>query len=289
MNIAIITGGTSGEREVSINSAKNIADSIKFAPTQTFVFPADQERFIKESSQFDVAIPMIHGAGGEDGELQEFLETLKVPFIFSSAAAHKIGIDKHQTKVLANKLGINTPQEITAPNLTFPLFAKPRTGGSSIASQFCAVDDDLNRLKHAHPNIEFILEQPIKGREFTVGVIDQDGQSLALPVIEIIPQTDFFNYESKYNADTLADEVCPANINEELAKQLQEDALRMHKEIGVKHISRSDFLMDDSGVTYFLEINTIPGMTNTSLVPKMLKQANVDLENLLTVWIDEVK
>lgn len=287
MNIAIITGGESGEREVSINSAKNIASLIGFAETKTFVFPEDTTNFIDQRSNFDLALPIVHGAGGEDGVLQEFLHELQMPFIFSGADAHRIGIDKHLTKVIAQELNVTVPQQFFENNLLFPLFAKPRAGGSSLASQTCETREELNQLLDSNAGTEFIFEQPILGREFTVGVIERSGQALALPVIEIISKSGFFDYKSKYDPENLAEEVCPANIDVVLAEELMATALKIHQKCGIRHMSRSDFILGPDGKVYFLEINTIPGLTKTSLVPKMLFAANIKLEDLLQEWVME--
>jgi D-alanine-D-alanine ligase len=288
MNIAIITGGESGEREVSIKSAKNIANIVSFGSVKTFVFPEDREMLAKEKDHFTIAIPMIHGAGGEDGSLQRFLEDQNIPYLYSPPSVHEICIDKRRTKQKAVELGITVAAEIDPSNLKFPLFAKPNSGGSSIASKFCLTEEALEELINANSHTDFLLEEPIDGREFTVGVVDMGTRSMSLPVIEIIPKTQFFDYESKYNEALLAEEICPAMINPTLSKQLSDAALAMHNALGAKHISRSDFLMDPSGKIYFLELNTIPGMTKTSLIPKMIKTAGLDIKELFQNWIDEI-
>jgi D-alanine-D-alanine ligase len=288
MNIAIITGGESGEREVSISSAKNIADIITFAETKTYIFPEDTSKFIAEKDNYSMVIPVIHGAGGEDGALQNFLEEQRVPYLFSSPEVHALCIDKRLTKAHAGELGLKVPQEIPRSELTFPLFAKPNYGGSSIASKFCSQEADLQELLGNNQALDFILEEPIIGREFTVGVISRNGAAEVLPIIEIIPKTKFFDYESKYNQESLAEEICPAKIGGQLAQTLHDSALKMHTELGVKCMSRSDFLVDSADNVYFLEINTIPGLTKTSLIPKMVKEAGLDLNSLFQEWSEAV-
>lgn len=286
MKIAIITGGESGEREVSINSAKNIADSITFTEIETFVFPEDKGRFVDSIKDYDTAIPMIHGTGGEDGQVQRLFEELTIPYLFSGVEASELTIDKRATKEVANRLGHKIAKEILMDDLQFPVFAKPVSSGSSLACKLCTAQSELDELLAEHPDEEFMFEQPITGREFTVGVIEHDGKTIALPVIEIISKNLVFDYESKYNPEFLAEEVCPANISDELTLQLQTQALEIHKAVGAKHMSRSDFMTDVNNTTYFLEINTIPGMTDTSLVPKMLRTADISLESLLKQWIE---
>ena len=280
MKIAIITGGESGERDISIRSAENIKSGIDFTETETFVFPEDQDKFLSTHKDFDIAIPMIHGVGGEDGALQNFLDGIGMPYIFSGPEAHAIGIDKKRTKELAETIGIDTAKEIN----TFPLFAKPRFGGSSVASGLCNDQLELDKLVSDNPGTEFITEELIRGREFTVGIIESDGKMIALPVIEIIPKGEFFDFENKYDPAKLASEICPADIGEDLAMEFKRQALLVHEKIGAKHISRSDFMMTHEGKIFFLEINTIPGMTKTSLIPKMLQTAGLNLRD----WLKEL-
>src|SRR3989344_102997 len=134
MKIALITGGASGERDVSISSANNLKKFINFGKAEIFIFPEDKDIFIKNSKSFNIAIPIIHGKGGEDGEIQKLLKTLNIPYIFSEPNAHSIGIDKKLSKQLAESLNYSIPKEILPINQNFPLFVKPRFGGSSIFS-----------------------------------------------------------------------------------------------------------------------------------------------------------
>ncbi len=284
MKIVIFTGGSTGERPVSIASAKNVAGLLDFAEVQVFSMPEDLEKFLASFKHFDLAIPIIHGKGGEDGTIQGLLSTLGLKYLFSGVQAQAIGIDKKRTKQIAALLGHTVPREIHANHLEFPFFAKPRFGGSSVTSGLCKNQQDFNNLIN-QTSEEFILEEPISGKEFTVGVIESGGKTIALPVIEIItPENTFFDFEKKYDPANLAQEICPAQIETELSDRLQNIALSVHKELGVRHISRSDFIVNAQGQPYFLEINTIPGMTNTSLIPKMLAAQGLKLEDLLKEW-----
>lgn len=278
--IAIITGGESAERDISIKSAENVRKNIVFADTELFTFPEEREKFIAWHKDFDIVIPMIHGAGGEDGVLQTILESLGVPYIFSGPGAHSIGIDKKKAKEVAESIGIKSPEACEK----FPLFMKPRFGGSSVASKVCNSKEELGVVLGENSGVEFVKEEIIHGREFTVGIIEHDGEVLALPVLEIIPKGGFFDYESKYESSKLAEEICPADIDAGLEAELKSQALLIHQKIGAKHISRSDFIVSSNGGIYFLEINTIPGMTETSLIPKMLKTVGISLSTLLKEW-----
>lgn len=284
MRIAIITGGQTGEREVSIRSARNIQHLIDFAETELFTFPEDQDKFLKHAQTFNLAIPVIHGAGGEDGTLQALLKTQQIPFLFSDITTHAIAIDKKYTKEIISALGILSPKEILG---IFPTFVKPRCGGSSVASKLCTTQKEIDELLVENPHLKFLIEEPIKGREFTVGILEYNGNLLNLPVIEIIPKNTFFDFESKYNPAKLATEVCPAEIPDSLVQELQRQALLIHTHLEVRHMSRSDFIVTNENKIYFLEINTIPGMTNTSLIPKMVAEANLSLKDIFKSWCTE--
>ncbi len=255
-----------------------------FAEHETFVFPEDRSKFLEDASNFDLVIPMIHGKGAEDGVVQQLCESLNIPFLFSPIEAHKIGIDKVLTKEFVVRAGIKTAKQFSRSSAVFPLFVKPRFGGSSVHT---ARIEDADALETFLENTseEMMIEEAVHGREFTVGVIEQNtGDPEALPVVEIVPKNLFFDYESKYDVDHLANEICPAHIERALSKQLQDAAVAAHTLIGASYISRSDFMVTDAGEMYFLEINTIPGLTNTSLVPKMLKVANIDFSGLFERW-----
>lgn len=283
MKIGIITGGKTEEREISIKSAHNIQNLVDFAETTLFTFPEEIDLFIQSATKFDIVIPVIHGIGGEDGSLQGLLKNLNTLFLFSDISTHAIAIDKKFTKEIISTLNILSPKEIN----NFPLFAKPRYGGSSVASKLCMSGAELDVLTKENLETEFITEQPIKGREFSVGVIDTETATIALPVVEIIPQGEFFDFENKYNPEKLAIEICPASIDEVISKELQRQALLIHKHLKTKHLSRSDFIVTPNNSIYFLEINTIPGMTDTSLIPKMVQVAGLNLKDLFKFWCNK--
>ena len=284
MKIAIVTGGETGERDVSIRSAKNVADLIDFAEVTTFVFPDETADFIRRCAEFDLAIPVIHGLGGEDGSAQGLFKNLNIPFLFSDIGAHAVAMDKCFTKEVVASIGIQSPKNTKE----FPAFVKPRNGGSSVASMLCKTESDYSILATQYPGLEFMTEQPVRGREFTVGVIERGKQAVVLPVVEIIPRGEFFDYENKYDPKKLATEICPAEIDETLAAELKRQAITAHTHLGIRHISRCDFIVTPDNEIYFLEINTIPGMTDTSLVPKMIQTAGLSMRDLLKEWCDEV-
>lgn len=289
MNIAIITGGVSGERTVSLSSAKNIQKLLEIPDEYIFIYPEDISKIKETVKNIDVALPIIHGIGGEDGEVQILLEELGIPYIFSSPESHQKALSKSTAKSIVSQKGVQAPREYsTDEGITVPCFVKPRSGGSSIYTAVVSTDEELRYFISTHPKIDLLVEEKITGREFTVGIIEKEGKAEALPVIEIISGSDFFDYESKYNTEKLAQEICPADISLDLSGALQRQALLCHKALGCRHLSRTDFMVTDSGGIYFLETNTIPGMTDTSLIPKMARTAGYDLKEIFEEWIHDV-
>lgn len=297
MKIAVLTGGNSSEREVALASSKNVVNSLITRHQVTvFDFPNDLDKFLSSYKDYQAAIPVFHGPGGEDGVVQGFLKTLGIPFIFSDVEAHAVGMDKYLSKYLAEKIGL-----LTAPYNIFHKFekiiftksvvVKPLAGGSSIGISIAHNQTDLEKAfqKAFQYSDKVLIEDYIKGRELTVPIIDKGEKSLALPVIEIRSKNDFFDYESKYD-NQLVEEICPAPIADDLAKELQRQALEMHKALGARHISRSDFIVsnDHNSKIYFLEINTIPGMTDNSLTPKAIVAGGENFADLLDIWLESV-
>lgn len=289
MKIAIITGGIGSEREVSLSSAKNIQKLLSIPDEFIFDYPDQLNKLTSSISDIDVCLPLIHGEGGEDGELQIILEQLNVPYIFSNPVAHKNCLNKRKTKQILGEFNINSAKEFSVKDdINKPVFIKPVLGGSSVYTKKVSSKGDLADFINSYPDVDFIIEEALEGREFSVGVIDTEEGIKALPVIEIKAQGEFFDYDSKYNSEKLAKEICPADISEKLSKLLKKQAISAHKEMGCKHISRSDFIVDKDNQIFFLEINTIPGMTSTSLLPKEIDAKSLSLRDLLTYWISQV-
>jgi D-alanine-D-alanine ligase len=291
MEILIITGGRTGESEISKRSAAFVEKVLKTDHKVTVVnFPENDLRSI-DLERFDIAIPVIHGRGGEDGEVQTILEKLKLPYIFSPPKVHQICLDKPTTKKLVKKIGIRVANEYEADEVNFnrgKCIVKPFDGGSTLSTK---VVNSLDELKYAVGEIvksgsRPLIEDIIIGREFTVPVIDFP-ESTALDVVEIKKRDEIFDYEQKYNEAKLAVEILPAQIDDELRNLLQSKAREIHTALGCTDVSRSDFIVSESGEVYFLEINTIPGMTETSLLPKCLKYRNLDELDLFEFWMEK--
>ncbi len=294
--IAILTGGTSSERDVALQSAEFVEEQLQtiFA-IRVYDFPKDLERFLHERSTIDLAIPLFHGIGGEDGTIQGFLKTLQIPFLFSDVEAQAVGMNKALTKEMLQKQGIPVASSLIlfstdqAPTYKNPCVIKPLDGGSSIGVTIAHTGEQYRKgLAEGFTWSKRLMIEPyIEGREFTVAVIEEAGQLIALPVIEIRSKHSFFDLESKYDP-TLVEELCPAPIDEELAHKLKQLAIDTHQAIGVKHLSRTDFIVDAEGNPWVLEINTIPGQTKNSLLPKAIHTSGRTLGGIYKGWIEDV-
>lgn len=294
-HIAIITGGVSSEREIALRSSANVADQLRDSfEVSIFDFPKDRDLFLGQYKSIDVVIPVLHGKGGEDGTIQGFSETLGLPYLFSGVQAHAIALDKEKTKLVVSAQGIKTPQSRTIIKgggiyYEHPVVVKPFDGGSSVATAIAKSQEELTKACEAgfQHSEKLLVEDFVAGQEFTVAVVEKDGRTVALPVIAIRPKEGFFDFSSKYNQETLADEICPAPIPVELSDKLQAIARTAHATLCCRHVSRTDIIVDHDGQPWFLEINTIPGMTATSLLPKALIASGSSLKEALCSWINK--
>ena len=241
----------------------------------------------------DVVFLALHGACGEDGRIQAALDLLGVPYTGSGCLGSALAMDKDLTKQIVAPLGVLTPEWKTvnyteseipaiAAETGLPVVVKPVDSGSSIGVAIAYTVEELEEALKANLGLErVILEQYVSGREIDVGVLD----GKALPSIEIIPKQGFYDYVNKYQAGATL-EVCPSEIDPEIEKRLGETAVKVHKALGLKAYSRSDYIVDAKGDIYFLEINTLPGMTPTSLMPQEAAAAGVSYNELCQKIID---
>jgi D-alanine-D-alanine ligase len=286
--IAVLFGGTSEERPVSIKSAQSIIDNLDREKHKvlTYDFPNDLDKFLADYKKIDVAFPVFHGKFGEDGVVQGFLETLGVKYTFSDVYAQAVGMNKKTTKLLLEQAGIKIIPEYTKDNIEFPVVIKPNDNGSSFGIYIINNQAEFDKY---YPEVlkisnDIIIEKYIQGREFTSSILGND-QPEALPIIEIIPKNKFFDYESKYS-DGGAQEICPAEINDELAEKMKQIGLKAHQTLRCRGLSRTDFILGEDSEIYTLEINTIPGQTTASLVPKAAKAAGYTYPQFLDKLIE---
>jgi D-alanine-D-alanine ligase len=293
MKILLLAGGRSNEREVSLRSGDNIEAALrKSGHDVRRLDPADKDFVLAEAvAGVDVVFPILHGEGGEDGVLQAELEKLNLPFLGSGSEAARLTINKLEYKKRLADSGILTPewQMVNADDVREaglihqPFVLKPIEGGSSIDT-FIVHDPQRQALDFEEPLKRYgsmLLERLIEGQEITVGVLGDE----ALPVILIIPPSgEEFDYENKYNGKT-QEITNPKQIPAGLQKEAQELALRVHRVMGCRHLSRTDIIITPGGSLYVLETNTIPGLTEQSLFPKAALGQGMEISDLVEKMI----
>ncbi len=300
--VALIAGGTSGEREISLNSREGAKGALEQAGYEITCFdPAEREDMqALIEGNFDVAFLCLHGKGGEDGAIQGFCETINLPYtgpgIWSSATA----IDKAKTKVFYEKAGIRTPEavELTiGQNMSMESIlskvgskcaVKAATEGSSLGVYIVEGEESIKQaIKDAFEiDSSIIIERYVSGIELTNVVLGEGEGSFALPTIQIVPKNDSYDFESKYAPGGCV-HICPAEISEEATKLVQESAIKAHQALQCQGVSRTDFILDENGAAWALETNTLPGMTATSLLPDAAKAAGISFPDLCTYLIDQ--
>ncbi|GAC1369308.1 MAG: D-alanine--D-alanine ligase [Candidatus Saccharimonadales bacterium] len=284
MNILVLGGGNSSEREVSLRSSAAVRAALEANGHEVEMLdPAQGEQAVRAGSERnDLIFPILHGTGGEDGTIQRLLESIGKPYLGSDAAASELCFDKARLKAVLAKNDILTPRGEVVTAETFetselakaPFVLKPVADGSSVGTMI------VRQLPYSRALAaellgrygEMLLEEMIAGTEITVPVLGKT----ALPVIEIIPpQGKEFDYENKYNGAT--SELCPPlHVSAKLQTRAQRLAEQVHAASGARHISRTDMIITPDGKIYVLEINTLPGMTATSLLPRSAAAAGMD-------------
>ncbi|MGL5965276.1 MAG: D-alanine--D-alanine ligase [Fusobacteriaceae bacterium] len=266
MKIAVFMGGISSEREISLKSGTAILKSLLRQGYDAFPIDLTQENFIKiiMETDYDLAYLALHGEFGEDGRVQAVFDIMGKPYTGSGVTASAIAMDKIFTKIIAKNAGIRVAETYNDIEQVdrFPVIVKPAREGSSVGLYLCKDKKELKEsLKKIHGKV--IIEEYIKGEELTSGVIEKE----SLGVLRIIPSHEIYDYESKYLPGGSTHEF-PAKINKKAYDEATDFALKIHDVLGLEGISRSDFILKD-GLCYFLEVNTCPGMTETSLIPEL--------------------
>ena len=294
--IAVMCGGDSSERQVSAQSALNVMDHIdreKYLPRLVFieginwyVLPSsartledilvhsgcpviDKNRFSFQDPEtgkeeaFDTALIMIHGTPGENGLLQGYLEMQKIPFTTCSSFVSAITFDKHSCKRFLDFAGVKMADDI------FISCNRPYSVREIILKECGTI----------------LAEEAVSGREVTCGAYKFNGRICALPVTEIVTDREFFDFEAKYLGES--QEICPARISETLTSKIQNLTESIYSYMGCRGIVRMDYIITEKEDIYFLEVNTVPGMTKMSLVPNMLRTAGIDIKDFITSLIEE--
>ena len=285
--IGVLYGGNSSERGISLKSGRAVQQALKKSGFRTlWLDPKNRLLFQRRLKKVDLAFVVLHGQGGEDGQIQRQLEKAKIPYVGSDPRASLRAFDKAKAKQIFKKMKISTPKSalITRQNwkkraLAFPkpYFVKPTQEGSSIGifevRDFTKYADKFRNALQRHSAL--LVEEKIVGREFTVGVLG--GQPL--PVIELKPKRSFYDFRAKYTAG-MTQYCVPASISQKKTKSLMQLAKRTHRALGLRDYSRIDFMMDRSGRAYVLEANSIPGFTELSLLPKAARARGISFRAL---------
>ena len=311
--VAVIEGGYSKEKAISVKSAKTIFDNLdrtKFDPTRVLIdengwtaydekgrYSIDKNDFsyTKNGSKhnFEYAFIVIHGTPGEDGKLQGYFDMIGVPYNTSSAAIMALTFQKFHCNQFLKNFGINVPEAVLIKpedaideiqiigKVKLPCFVKPTDGGSSFGVTKVKKESDLlPAIKEAfNHGSEVIVEENIEGRELTCGVYRESEGVKALPITEIISENEYFDYDAKYNGKS--NEVTPAKISDELTSSIKALTIHTYSTLGMKGIVRMDYIVNDGGVPFLIEINSVPGMSKESIVPQMANVMNTKLSSIL--------
>jgi len=298
MQVVVLAGGLSPERDVSLRSGRRIAKALR-AATDFEVIESDVDATLLarlRSQAPDCVIPVLHGAAGEDGALRDVLHSLNIPFVGSGAAACRLAFDKPVAKTLLTNAGVNSPAAVALPHSTFrelgasevlaavldavglPLIVKPTKGGSALgaalvheAAQFPAAMVG----SFAYSDVA-LMESWVQGVEVAVSVLDTPTGPQTLPLAEVVPLSEIYDYTARYTAGT-TEFFVPARLSTEVAQRCADVALTAHRVLGLRDWSRTDLIVDAAGTPWFLEVNVAPGMTETSLFPQSLAAAQLSL------------
>jgi D-alanine-D-alanine ligase len=293
--VAVLFGGKSAEREVSLKSGAAVLAALRRSGVDAHAFdPAVQNLQAIADEGYDRAFIALHGRFGEDGTVQGALELLGIPYTGSGVLASALGMDKWRTKLVWQAANLPIPDyvlldehsdwEAVTQQLGLPLFVKPANEGSSVGISKVKALGELHKayLEAAKHDKLVIAESFIGGGEYTVAILGDaaSGGEQALPVIKIEPANEFYDYEAKYLRDDTR-YLCPCGLDAAREAEMQRLAKQAFALIGGQGWGRVDFLMDEAGKPYLLEVNTSPGMTDHSLVPMAARQAGISFEQLV--------
>lgn len=317
INVAIIMGGYSSENQISKKSGKVVFENLDnvfkcyniyittkewyYIDSSNKKFKIDQNDFTIANHpkiKFDCIFNAIHGDPGENGKIQSYFENLSIPITGSNSSQSEITFDKIKCIDFLKNKGVKVAKSFAVKRndsfdineiineVGLPCFVKASNSGSSFgvykAYKKSELVDSIKKAKKYDDNI--LIETFIKGREFSVGVVKYNNQIVVLPITEIITSNDFFDYQAKYKGKS--EEITPANLENNLKIKLEETAKKIYKTLNIKGLSRSEFILNDDEF-YFLEINTVPGLSKESILPQQSIQAGIPIDKLFTSTIYE--
>jgi len=297
LNVLVLAGGISHERDVSLRSGRRVADGLQSHGHKVTLREPDAELlgFLK-TNRPDVVWPALHGASGESGALRALLEAAGVPYVGAESQPARLAWLKPVAKTVVARAGVSTPQSVTLPRETFrelgantvletlrdflgaPLVVKPSQGGSAQGVTIVNDSADLPRAMvtaYTYADVA-LLERKVEGTEIAITVLDSGDGPQALPAVEIAPNHGVYSFEARYNAGE-THFFTPARLSDDVAARAAQAAVDAHLALGLRHISRVDLIVDSDGTPWFLEANVLPGLTETSLVPLAIQAAGFDL------------
>lgn len=284
MKIAVVMGGITSEREVSLRSGQAILNSLLRQGYDAYKIDLTKENLVSAfiENDYDLVYLALHGEYGEDGRVQSVLDMLGKKYTGSGVTGSAIAMDKILTKIIAKDLGIRIAKTYASVEEidSYPVVIKPAKEGSSVGLYICNTKEEALKAYEVLQNKEPLIEEFIKGDELTAGVLN--GEKLG--VVRIKPKSGLYDYESKYTVGKTEYE-CPAQIDEKAYEEASEAARKIHEKLGLKGVTRSDFILKD-GKTYFLEVNTCPGMTETSLAPKLATLKGYSFDDLTKIMVE---
>lgn len=295
-DVLVLCGGLSPERDVSLRSGRRVAEAMRESGLNVAIHDMDSDVLdLLTENPPRCVLPMLHGAAGEDGSLADLLETLGLPFVGSTADADRLSFDKPVAKAVARRGQIPTPDSVALPHAMFrelgadsllsrvvdrlglPLIVKPAKGGSALGASAVLKTLDLPAAMvgaYAYGEVA-LVENLIRGVEVSVGIVEVAGEARVLPGVEIVPDSGFYDYNSRYTAG-MTEFFSPARLSDIQRNAAINLALSIHNQLGLRDFSRVDMIIQGD-VAWFLEVNVAPGMTETSLMPQAISSAGLDL------------
>ncbi|MFA1546339.1 D-alanine--D-alanine ligase [Actinomadura chokoriensis] len=296
-HVVVLAGGLSYEREVSLRSGRRVTDALRARDIPVELRDADATLLDSlRDDPPDIVFPLMHGAAGEDGSIRDVLELVGVPYLGARPDACRVAWDKPTAKSVVRRAGLRTPESVALPKEVFhdlgaasvldrivgalglPLFVKPTRGGSALGASVVHEPSELSAAMvgcFAYGDVA-LVERYISGTEVAVSIIEQDGAPTALPAVEIVAPGRLYDYTARYDAgDT--EFVTPARLTPDAAARATSAAVTAHRALGLRDISRTDLIVSPDGEVHFLEVNVAPGMTETSLFPRAISVAGLDL------------
>lgn len=290
-NITVLMGGNSPERPVSLKTGQAVSAALEALGyrVKAIDYHRDLTRWLADLRAADLVFLALHGGDGESGQVQAFLDLMGIPYTGTGPLGSGLCMDKHLSKLVLEHYGIHTPEwimlgegESIDPPFDFPVVVKPNDLGSTIGLSIVNEQSELAKavdqaLIHGD---SALIERFIPGRELTVTILDRQ----ALPIVEIRPRHGVYDYECKYTSG-MSQYICPADLASELTETIQSVAESIFSVLKGRHYGRIDFRLDENDIPWCLEMNTLPGMTNTSLVPKAAAAAGMDFNTLVNTMV----